>query len=134
MRLTPLLAAIVLASMPCAGPTLAQDAAQASAATPADARVLVAEVRRIIAERYVLPERRPALDAVLAEGLANGRYDAAQNWAKERDKVAAAWSIAWLLTKDDCRDHSITRVACNISECDRSMPRLRAVRRLTTSS
>lgn len=75
MRLTPLLAAVVLASMPCAGPALAKGAAHASAATPADARALVAEVRRLIAERYVLPERRPALDAVLAEGLAAGRYD-----------------------------------------------------------
>ena len=38
---------------------------------------VVAEVRRIIAERYVLPERRPALDAILARGLASGRYDVA---------------------------------------------------------
>jgi hypothetical protein len=37
----------------------------------------VAEVRRIIAERYVLPERRPALDAVLAEGLSSERYNVA---------------------------------------------------------
>ena len=36
---------------------------------------VVAEVRQIIAERYILPERRPALDAVLAQGLASGRYD-----------------------------------------------------------
>jgi hypothetical protein len=41
---------------------------------PLDANAVVAEVRRIIAARYVLPERRPALDAVLAEGLASGRY------------------------------------------------------------
>lgn len=39
-----------------------------------DAAALVAEIRRIIAERYVLPERRPALDAVLAEGLTTARY------------------------------------------------------------
>lgn len=77
MRFTPLLAAIVLASMPCAGRALAQEAARASANAPVDAKALVAEVRRIIAERYVLPERRPALDAVLAEGLATGRYDVA---------------------------------------------------------
>ena len=38
-------------------------------------RAVVAEVRRVIAERYVLPERRPALDAALAQGLASGRYD-----------------------------------------------------------
>ena len=48
-----------------------------SAASPAivDGRAVVAEVRRVIAERYVLPERRPALDAALAQGLASGRYD-----------------------------------------------------------
>jgi hypothetical protein len=40
-----------------------------------DKSEVVAEVRRLIAEKYVLPERRPALDAVLAEGLKSGRYD-----------------------------------------------------------
>lgn len=35
---------------------------------------VVQRVREIIAERYVLPEKRPALDAVLAEGLSSGRY------------------------------------------------------------
>jgi hypothetical protein len=45
-------------------------------AAPAfDRAEVVAEVRKIIAENYVLPERRPALDAVLAEGLRSGRYD-----------------------------------------------------------
>lgn len=38
-------------------------------------QAVVAEVRRIIAARYVLPERRPALDAVLAQGLSSGRYN-----------------------------------------------------------
>ncbi len=42
---------------------------------PLDARAVVAEVRRILAERYVLPERRPQLDAIFARGLAAGRYD-----------------------------------------------------------
>jgi hypothetical protein len=51
--------------------------APAAAAEPFSAPNVVAEVRRIIAERYVLPERRPALDAVLAEGLASGRYNVA---------------------------------------------------------
>lgn len=51
----------------------------AHAATPAplppfDARAVVADVRRVIAERYVLPERRPTIDAALAQGLASGRY------------------------------------------------------------
>ena len=49
---------------------------QAPAAQPGqfDPRAVVTDVRRVIAERYVLPERRPALDAVLAEGLSSGRY------------------------------------------------------------
>ena len=51
----------------------AQPAAQAPAPR-VDPRAVVSEVRRIIAERYVLPERRPALDSVLAEGLSSGRY------------------------------------------------------------
>jgi hypothetical protein len=50
--------------------------AAAPAPLPAfDARAVVAEVRRIISERYVLPERRPTLDAALARGLASGRYN-----------------------------------------------------------
>ena len=49
-----------------------------SAARQLDAHAVVAEVRRIIAERYVVAERRAALDAVLAEGLALGRYEAAE--------------------------------------------------------
>jgi hypothetical protein len=58
-------------------PAAAQQPAPASPAAAAalDSRAVVAEVRRIIAERYVLPERRPALDAILAQGLASGRYD-----------------------------------------------------------
>jgi len=39
-----------------------------------DPAEVVTEVRRIVSERYVLPERRPALDAVLAEGLRSKRY------------------------------------------------------------
>ena len=46
-----------------------------AATAPLDARAVVAEVRRVIAERYVLPERRPVLDAALAAALAAGRYD-----------------------------------------------------------
>jgi hypothetical protein len=48
------------------------------AAAPAvgqfDPAVVIAEVRKTIAERYVLPEKRPALDKVLADGLSSGRY------------------------------------------------------------
>ncbi|MFB0612441.1 S41 family peptidase [Aurantiacibacter poecillastricola] len=42
---------------------------------PLQPEAVVKEVRAIIAERYVLPERRPMLDEALAEGLASGRYD-----------------------------------------------------------
>ena len=63
----------VLAVMAAGAP--AQPGKGAAAAPAFDRDALVAEVRRIIAERYVLPERRPALDAVLAEGLKSGRYD-----------------------------------------------------------
>jgi hypothetical protein len=50
-------------------------APQPAAPQPLDARAVVAEVRRLIAANYVLPERRPARDRVLAEGLATGRDD-----------------------------------------------------------
>ncbi|MBX3562318.1 MAG: S41 family peptidase [Sphingomonas sp.] len=53
----------------------AQGQPPAAPAAQADPRAVVAQVRRILAERYVLPERRPALDAILARGLAAGRYD-----------------------------------------------------------
>ncbi len=45
-----------------------------TAGTRFDAPTVVEEVRKILSERYVLPERRPALDAVLAEGLGSKRY------------------------------------------------------------
>lgn len=83
MRTVVLLACLAAAALP-ATHALGQSA-PAGAAAPApdnpapaspavDAAAVVAEVRRVIAERYVLPERRPALDAVLAEGLTSGRY------------------------------------------------------------
>jgi peptidase S41-like protein len=56
----------------------AQQRAPTAQARPLDARAVVAEVRRIIAERWVLPEHRPALDAILAQGLESGRYDVAE--------------------------------------------------------
>lgn len=54
--------------------TAGQAAAAPSTADRFDPAVAVDEVRRRIREDYVLPERRPALDAVLAEGLRSGRY------------------------------------------------------------
>jgi len=75
MRLFMAVSAMALAAAATA-PLLAQGAAKpVSATATVDSRAVVAEVRRIIAERYVLPERRPALDAILAKGLSSGRYD-----------------------------------------------------------
>jgi Peptidase family S41/N-terminal domain of Peptidase_S41 in eukaryotic IRBP len=48
--------------------------APASAARP-DVRAVVADVRRIVSANYVLPEVRAKLDAALARGLSQGRYD-----------------------------------------------------------
>lgn len=67
--------AMVLATTAASAAVLAQEAKQAAAPASLDSKAVVAEVRRVIAERYVLPERRPALDAMLAKGLASGRYD-----------------------------------------------------------
>lgn len=64
--------ASVAATLPASAQPRPPVAAQVA---PTDGRAVVAEVRRIIAETYVLPERRPAIDALLAEGLAAGRYD-----------------------------------------------------------
>jgi len=55
----------------------AQTGPAPAAAAPAhkfDPAEVIGEVRKLIAEKYVLPERRPALDEVLAEGLGSGRY------------------------------------------------------------
>lgn len=68
-----LLAALGAAAM-CAPLAAAQPRAPSAGLAPLDTGVVVARVREVIAERYVLPERRPALDAVLAEGLSSGRY------------------------------------------------------------
>lgn len=48
-----------------------------AAPAPADGKTVIAEIRRVLAENYVLPEMRPKLDAALAKGLAEGRYDVA---------------------------------------------------------
>lgn len=58
---------------------VAVQAQNAPAPTPAaaqvDGKAVVTEIRRILARNYVLPEVRPKLDAALAKGLADGRYD-----------------------------------------------------------
>jgi len=70
-----LLLSILLAGAPLAAAPPTVPPPGAAPAAPLDAHRVVAEVRRVIAERYVLPERRPAIDAILARGLASGRYD-----------------------------------------------------------
>jgi hypothetical protein len=72
---------LIMSFLAAAGTIPAVAQPQAGAPRPAAAsravnpQAVVGEVRKIIAERYVLPERRPALDAVLAEGLSSGRYN-----------------------------------------------------------
>jgi hypothetical protein len=46
---------------------------------PIDAPALVAAIRKVLAENYVLPQRRGPLDAALAKGLADGRYNVADS-------------------------------------------------------
>lgn len=69
--------AAVLAMTPAGA--AAQGTATAAATAPAnvDVQAVVADVRRILNENYVLPELRPKLDAALAKGLAEGRYNVA---------------------------------------------------------
>jgi hypothetical protein len=50
----------------------------ASAQERQDAKTVVAELRRLIAAHYVVAERRSQIDAILAKGLASGRYDASE--------------------------------------------------------
>ena len=65
------------AALATIGPSDMAMAQQAAATAPAkiDAKAVVADVRRILNENYVLPELRPKLDAALVQGLAAGRYN-----------------------------------------------------------
>lgn len=72
MRGASLILSLMLAAMPLAS---ARTAVQAEASAAAiDPEAVVSSVRQIIAQRYVLPDRRPAIDAILAAGLQSGRY------------------------------------------------------------
>ena len=73
-KIEALASAAVLAMIPATAAALAQGATTA-ATTRIDAQAVVADVRRILRENYVLPELRPKLDAALAKGLAEGRYN-----------------------------------------------------------
>lgn len=73
-KMTALAGAAALALIPATAGAQAQEAT-AAAATKVDPRAVVADVRRIINENYVLPEMRPQLAAALDKGLAAGRYN-----------------------------------------------------------
>lgn len=58
------------AALAVASPVCAQ-----VAPAPRDGRAVAEDIRKVIRENYVVKERRAAIDAVLAEGIASGRYD-----------------------------------------------------------
>ncbi|KRC79849.1 S41 family peptidase [Sphingomonas sp. Root241] len=70
MRIQLLAGALAAASLAVPAVPLA---AQAQAAK-FDSRAVIEAVRKALRENYVIKERRPALDAALAKGLASGRY------------------------------------------------------------
>ena len=74
MKLMTILAGVAAAALVPAS-TSAQAPNSGAAQAKIDPKAVVADVRRIINENYVLPEMRPKLDAVLAKGLAAGRYN-----------------------------------------------------------
>jgi hypothetical protein len=74
IRMAILAGAAAASLVPGSTAALAQ-AGPAAAEAKVDARAVVADVRKILAANYVLPEVRPKLDAALAKGLAAGRYD-----------------------------------------------------------
>lgn len=76
MRIFLPLAALAMAPLGAATPIAAQRAASAVPAQ-VDGRKVATEVKRLLDAYYVLPEARPKFGAVLAKGLASGRYDIA---------------------------------------------------------
>jgi len=73
-KMAALAGAAALALIPATAGAQAQEAT-AAASTKVDPRAVVADVKRIINENYVLPEMRPQLAAALDKGLAAGRYN-----------------------------------------------------------
>lgn len=65
----------VAVALAAASPVCAQVAPSPQAAAPRSGRAVVEDVRKVVRENYVVPERRAAIDAVLAKGIAAGRYD-----------------------------------------------------------
>ncbi|WP_396593073.1 S41 family peptidase [Brevundimonas sp. R86498] len=74
MRIVVLLTSLALAAGAAPTHVQSQVSGPPLVGRTADSVATVSEVRRMIAQRYVLPERRAALDAVLADGLTSGRY------------------------------------------------------------
>ena len=68
-------ASLAIGSVGTAQPPVQTGPAKAATSARVDAKAVVAEVRKVLAANYVLPEMRPRLDAALAAGLAAGRYD-----------------------------------------------------------
>ena len=73
-KMASLAGAAALALIPATAGAQAQEAA-AAAAAKVEPRAVVADVKRILNENYVLPEMRPQLAAALDKGLAAGRYN-----------------------------------------------------------
>jgi hypothetical protein len=72
--ITALAGAAALALIPATAGAQAQEATAATAAK-VEPRAVVADIKRILNENYVLPEMRPQLAAALDKGLAAGRYN-----------------------------------------------------------
>ena len=73
-KMTALAGAAALALIPATAGALAPEATPVAAAK-VEPRAVVADVKRILNENYVLPEMRPQLAAALDKGLAAGRYN-----------------------------------------------------------
>jgi hypothetical protein len=73
-KMAALVGAAALALIPATAGAQAQEAT-AAAAAKVEPRAVVADVKRILNENYVLPEMRPQLAAALDKGLAAGRYN-----------------------------------------------------------
>ena len=77
MNIAAIMAGAALLALGSAGGS-AQPASEPVAAAALDSAAVVADVRRILAANYVLADVRPKLDAALARGLADGRYQVAE--------------------------------------------------------
>ena len=70
-----ILAGVAMASLVSGSSAAVAQTTPTTTEAKLDGRAVVADVRKVLAANYVLPETRPKLDAALAKGLAAGRYD-----------------------------------------------------------